>query len=329
MAKGKNKKPNQEQRNRENNSLFIGIGIGAILLVLAEIFCIMGELYAMLSTNGAVIVTIISALLLFGTTGVFIYILKNTLLQKIDEQRQICEEMLQINKATYMKTKKISGQMDEEPADAAGEFHETADEIRKDIAYMLRKQNEELYKRQMSIANVQIKRIHENVAAMLDFNEQIREEIEEKLDMMSGLDSYGAAITEIRESVQELYELCEKIAEEQANVPAPILAAEPEPVYEPESEIEYEPEPIIEAESEPIGVNIEPPLEEVLENIDDSEIEAMPESEPEVEDPEPTPELEPELIMESEPEPAPMPEISGDPNRQMTAEEIAAMFANI
>ena len=141
MAKNKGENPNQ---HRESNSLPIGIGIGAILLVLAEIFCIMGELYAMLSTNGAVIVTIISALLLFGTTGVFVYILKNTLLQTIDEQRQICEEMLQINKATYMKAKKISGQMSEESAEDTAEIlREIADKIREDVAQIQQKQSDE------------------------------------------------------------------------------------------------------------------------------------------------------------------------------------------
>ena len=307
MAKNKSENPNQ---NRESNSLPIGIGIGAVLLVLAEIFCIMGELYAMLSTNGAIIVTVISALLLFGTTGVFIFILKNTLLQKIDEQRQICEEMLQINKATYMKAKKISGQMSEMPEeDAAGTFREIADEIREDVAQIQQKQSEELYKRQKAIASVQIKRIHENMAAMLDFNDQIREAIEEKLNTMSELDSCGAAITEIQSSVMELYELCEKIAEAQANAPVPVLAAEPAPEIkyepEPEPEIEYEPEPEPEIEYEP-----------------------EPEFEPEL-IPEPEPEPEPEPIPESEPEPAPMPEVSGDPNRQMTAEEIAALFSNV
>ena len=242
MAKNKSEKPNQ---NRENNSLPIGIGIGAILLVLAEIFCIMGELYAMLSTNGAVIVTVISALLLFGTTGVFIYILKNTLLQKMDEQRQICEEMLQINKATYMKAKKISGQIREEPAEDATEtsreiaaetLREIADEICEDVAQIQQKQSEELYKRQMSIANVQIKRTQESMTSMLDANRQTMEEIEEKLAAISESDTYGAVITEVQRSVQELYELCEKIAEAQANASASVLTAGPE--SEPELEIE-------------------------------------------------------------------------------------------
>lgn len=79
VAKNKSENPNQKQ---ENNSLLIGIGIGTVLLVLAEIFCVMGELYAVFSKDRAILVTIISALLLFGTTGVFIYILRDTLLQK-------------------------------------------------------------------------------------------------------------------------------------------------------------------------------------------------------------------------------------------------------
>ena len=313
MAKNKSEKPNQ---NRENNSLPIGIGIGAILLVLAEIFCIMGELYAMLSTNGAVIVTVISALLLFGTTGVFIYILKNTLLQKINEQRQICEEMLQINKATYMKAKKISGQMSEASEtpteDAAGTFQEIADEIREDMEQIQQKQSEELYKRQMSIANVQIKRTQESMNSMLKANKQTMAAIEEKLAEISESDSYGAAITEVQRSVQELYELCEKIAEAQANAPTPVLTAvDPEPISEPEPMPESEPIPEPEPEPEPIP---EP----------EPEPEPMPEPEPE-----PMPEPEPELMPEPEPEPAPELEVSGDPNHQMTAEEIAALFGNL
>ena len=310
MAKNKSEKPNQ---NHENNSLPIWIGIGAILLVLAEIFCIMGELYAMLSTNGAVIVTIISALLLFGTTGVFIYILKNILLQKIDEQRQICEEMLQINKATYMKAKKISGQISgqtrEEPAeDTAGILREIAEEICEDVAQIQQKQNEELYKRQMTIANVQIKRTQESMASMLNSNKQIMAAIEESLGAMSESNAYEPAITEVQRSIQELYELCEKIAEAQANAPAPVLTAalgpEPEIESELEPEIEFELEPEIEFELEPESM----PEPEILDEIEELS-------------PEPKPEPEADPVSESE--------VSGDPNHQMTPEEIAALFGNV
>ena len=291
------KKPNQNRKNNEDNSLFIGIGVGAIFLVLAELFFIMAEIYYMLMGAGSLIVLIISAVLLLGTTGVFIYILKNVVIKKFDEQKLMYEELLQINKATYMRMKRISDPAGEGATDEVASFREIVDEICKDIAYMQRKQSEEIYKRQMSIANVQIKRIHENVAAMLDFNEQIRKEIEEKLNEMSEIDSYGEAIMELQGSVQELYDLCESIAEAQENAPVPAV----ETMTAPEPEVE-------EAEAE----------------IEESE----PELEAEVEELEPESEVE-EPEVEPEPESAPVLEVSGDSNRQLTAEEIAAMFNNV
>lgn len=284
MAKNKGDKTNQ---NNRDNSMLMGIGIGAILLVLAEIFCIMAEIYYMLSGTTHIVVILISALLLLGTTGVFIYILKNALTEKLDEQKQVYEEMLQISKATYMKTKKISTQVSGEPVDITETINGIAAEIREDMASILQKQMEEINKRQMSIANAQVKRNREDMSVVLNSNKQMAEAINRKLESISGSGTNSEAIEDVQKSIRELYELCEKIA------------------------------------SEPMGVNIEPLPKEVLENVTEPEIETMIEEinpEPIVEEAAPEPIVEP-----AEPEP----QTSGDANRQLTPEEIAALFNNV
>lgn len=307
MAEKKSRKTNQNNRDKEMkerkgcNSLLLGVGIGAILLELAGIFGILTAIYFMISGAAQIALVIFSAILLLGA---FVWVFVKVFAQKQDEQKQMYEELLQIEKATYMKSKKISGQVGEELAEVVGKVNETVTGIREDMAHVQQKQSEELYKRQMSIANVQIKRNQENMLAMLNSNDHMIEVMEQKLAALSNLDAYAQAVSEVQQSVAELYKLCEQIAENQAK--APVLEPAPE-------NREIEPEIV----SEPVGVNIEPLPKEVVENLTESE------PAPEI-----TPEPEPEPIAEEpEPEPAAMPEMSGDPNRQMTAEEIAAMFS--
>lgn len=134
------------------------------------------------------------------------------------------------------------------------------------------------------------------------------------------------------------------------------MQSEPEPTSEPEAEVQ--PEPTLEPETQPEPVQEEAPHPK-------SALEALakhPASEPEADDPnkmmgpddiaallasmqnepettpapeaevQPEPEAapEPEVMPEPEaaPEPAPAPAADADPNRKMTPEEIAALFAN-
>lgn len=333
MAKKTGENSIQDNRDKERkgcNSLLLGVGIGAILLELAGIFGVLTAIYFMLSGAAQIAFVIFSAILLLGA---FVWVFIKVFARKQDEQKQMYEELLQIEKATYMKSKKISGQVGEELAEVVGKVNETVIGIREDMAHVQQKQSEELYKRQMSIANVQIKRNRENMSAMLNSNDHMIEVMDQKLAALTNLDAYAQAVSEVQQSVAELYKLCEKIAENQAKAPV----SEPAPEIVPE----------------PVGVNIEPLPKEVVENLTESESvpgiqdleseiveqepEPAPEAEPEPEIVEPEPEIvepEPEVaaeIQEPEPElePASVPEMSGDPNRQLTAEEIAALFSGI
>lgn len=347
VAENKSEYTSQNYKNQREYSMFIGIGIGAVLLVLAEIGCILAQIYYMLSHTGSFVVFIISTLLLLGITGAFIYILKNALFKKIDEQKQQFEELLRISKATYMKTKKLSGQSGEDGA-VSGADGGLADRIREDVERIQKEQGEELYKRQMAVANVQIKRTRESVMNMVCANEYIIEVMEEKLGADSALASQGAALEELQKSVAQLYVLYEKLtgdSNEPDSEAEPVILPEVEDfVPEPEEELpeteEFMPEMVFEAEEEeyvpeiemddledrePAGVDIEPLPEEVLENI---EIPGLGDMEPELED------LLPELEdIEPEAEEI-LPELEsveedGDPNRPMSPEEIEALLNNL
>ncbi|MBQ6133926.1 MAG: hypothetical protein IJI65_07235 [Lachnospiraceae bacterium] len=126
--------------------------------------------------------------------------------------------------------------------------------------------------------------------------------------------------------------------------PSPELAVEAEPEIAleaettPEPEISLEPELTLEPEPE-LSVEVEPSLEPELSLEPEPVVEPEPEAIPEPElslEPEPIPEPEPAV----EPEPAPAPEpapidlsasgvdLSGDPNKALSPDEIAKLFAS-
>lgn len=270
MAENKSRKIGRNNGSWGENTLFISVGMGAMLLVLAEIGCILAGIYSVFSLNGAVVVITVTAVLLLVATGVFLYILKNVVFTKMEEQNQLYEELIRISKGgSYGSIDGSSSGMDE------GGPQNIAERIREDVERIQKEQGEALYKRQMSIANVQIKRTKESVMNMVRANEYIIEVMEEKLGADSILASQGTAIEELRQSVNQLCELCERMAGEQESVPVP--------------------------EEEAAGVDIEPLPEDVLENIDMPEIESI---EPELENID-MPEMEelgPETAFELEPE---------------------------
>ncbi len=118
---------------------------------------------------------------------------------------------------------------------------------------------------------------------------------------------------------------------QQAPQPMPVmepLMEEEEPELEPMMEEEPELEPIVEEEIAEPEIEPEPIIEEEIEE---------PELEPIIEEEIAEPEIEPEPIIEeeiAEPEPEPeeelppMPDLS-DPNKVMSPDEIAALFANL
>jgi hypothetical protein len=157
--------------------------------------------------------------------------------------------------------------------------------------------------------------------AILNSNDHMIEAIEEKLQALTELDSFEGAVRNVQDSVDKLYELCEKIAQGQENAQAYVPT---EPLIQPE---------------EPVGVNIEPLPEDVVERLSEPEL-TFGEPEPvaaEPEEPEMDSEPEPEPEIDSEPEPVvaepepqvKVPEMDGDPNRQLTPEEIAALFSGV
>lgn len=258
MAGMKSGKINQYYKYSKGNSLFLGIGIGAIFLVLAEICCLLAEIYYMLSYTGNIVVIIISALLLLAATGMFLYIVRNTLLKRIEEQQQTYERLLRLNKIAY-------GKMEE--------------------------RDERLYNRQLSIAKAQVKRTRESVMNMVRANEYIIDEIEEKLGKDSVLQSYGESLREVQDSVAQIRELCERIAAGQANPAEEAQEVMPEMIPEPEKPFEVDIEPLPEEVLETLETSVEEELEELLPEIEEEEPEEVL---PEIEEEEPE-EVAPEI----------------------------------
>jgi hypothetical protein len=141
-------------------------------------------------------------------------------------------------------------------------------------------------------------------------------------------------VIEEPEAMPELEPIAEEepVIEEPEAMPElePIAEEEPEPIVEPEPEPEPEPLP----EPEPVAQEV-PPMPDMsdpnkmMSPDDIAALLANLSSEPVAEEPEPEP--EPEPLPEPEPESKelpPMPDMS-DPNRAMSPDEIAALFANL
>ena len=142
----------------------------------------------------------------------------------------------------------------------------------------------------------------------------------------------------------ELADLAEEPAVEEAVAEEPVaeepvIEATPEP--EPEPVVEPEPEPVAEPEPEPVAEEEKPPMPDLSDpnkKMSPDEIAALfanmggdsaPAEEPVAEaEPEPEPVAEPEPAPVVEEEKPPMPDLS-DPNKKMSPDEIAALFANM
>lgn len=177
------------------------------------------------------------------------------------------QELADINKATYMRIKKI----DEE----VGEVLDRSGMSRAEMEECNRHLSDEIAKRQMCIANIQIKRNAENTDALLNSNDKI-------------LGQFGQVTRIVQKSALE--------AE---------ISRKEEPVYEAEEIMpEPVPEPLPEVMPEAVQEVIPEDSIEILDDMEDvEEIEEI------------------ETIEDTEK--------TEDPNRQLTAEEIAAMFENM
>ncbi len=338
MAEEKTPKKN----NNETNALLYISGIGTVLFLIAEIYCIHA------GQDSAVILTL--GVILAAVAGVFIYSWKTLIFQKLGKLQALNEEMYQVDKATYMRMKRMADQV---MSGVEESVKGVVTGIRDDLAYVQQKQSEELYKRQMCIANIQIKRNKENTEAMLSSNDHMIEIIEEivndKLDeVLSEISSMTKAMMEAQTAVLQ------PAAEPEAEMMyEPEPETEPEPEIEPEAEMMYEPEPEIEPAAESEAEMMYEPEPEI-ESAAESEAEMMYEPEPEIESAaepeaeimyEPEPEIEPEaeaeVMYEPEPEIEPetepepevkveaAPEVDADPGRPLSPDEIAALFNSL
>ncbi len=323
-------KDEKEIKKKGGESPFLYIcGIASVFLFLLQIYYIFYE-------KQKISLIVVLSFLLAVAVGGFIYTWKAAVFQKLEELQNLNEEMLLVGKATYMRMKNISNQ---KTSDEEESVKEIIAGIRDDIDYMQKKQSEEIYKRQMAIANIQIKRNQEHTEAMLDSNAHMIEMIEQKLEELASIcqelketGSFAELDQSDYISVTELEEGYEPEPEVELEPEVEIEPEiEPEPEAEPELEVKIEPEiemepeaelePEVEIEPEP-EVEIEPEIEMEPEVEIEPEIEMEPEVEIEPEaEPEPEVELESEAEVEAEPEPS--------PNRQLTAEEIAALFNNL
>lgn len=186
------------------------------------------------------------------------------------------EELTKINKATFMRVKKLNSDV-EEVLDRSGMSKEEMERCNQILS-------DEIAKRQMCIANIQIKRNMENTDALLNSNDKILGQFSQ----ISRMVQKNALETEISRKEPEQFIADEP---EPVAVSEPVMAEEPEIAVEPEPEVPEE--PVIIEEPEMVA-------------------ESGPEEEPVTQE-----EIVPEDSIEI---------IDEDPNRQMTAEEIAALF---
>lgn len=225
------------------------------------------------------------------------------------------DELAKINKATFMRVKKLNSDV-EEVLNRSGMSKAEMEECNRLLS-------DEIAKRQMCIANIQIKRNVENTDALLNSNDKILGQFNQitRIVQKSVLE---AEISKKEEPVAEYEPIqaveYEPIQEEyETPVEESVVAEELEeaPMEEPVVAEELEESPVIEeplAEEEKIYSTLIP--EDSIEIMDD-EVEQISEEvfAEEVAEPEATQPME-ALVAD-------------DPNKKMTAEEIAALFNNL
>ena len=324
-------KENQMQEKKNNAKLqivFSGLGLALVFIL---------ELYAMINLPEQFIVIGLLGVVLLAGLYVLIRAIMAFQAQKEVHREEQYDSIFKSEKASYLMLKKY--------------FEEIEDKLEV-IEKLSKLPTDEIVGTQKGIGKVIINRSRENAEAIINSNEIVMDEMKE---IKGAIDSRNEAllgscksmnddtVQQILLKQQDLLlelknmelHLSNAIMQSQKNVaPAAVYAAPvmqqapaPVPVVEPVVEepmpVVEEPEPIIE---EPAP---EPVVEEAAPVIEEPEP-VVEEPEPIIEEPAPEPVVEEVAPVVEEPAPAaaPEPDLS-DPNKQLSPDEIAALFASM
>ncbi len=320
-------------------------------LILALVFIV--ELYAMINLPEQFIVIGALGVVLLICLYVLIQAVMKAQAEKESRREEQYDSIFKSEKASYLMLKKY--------------FEEIEDKLEV-IEKLSKLPTEEITGTQKGIGKVIINRTRENAEAIINSNELVLDEMKEIKSAIDSKNEalLGSCKSMNDDTVQQILlkqqdlllelknmelHLSNAIMQNQKTaapaavyaapimqqVPAPAPASEPTPVMpEPEPVFE-EPEPIIE-EPEPIFEETAPIVEEPEPIIEEPASIAEPEIQPAIDEPIMTAEPQPQPVIEEptpivEPEPQPAaaaPELDlSDPNKQLSADEIAALFASM
>lgn len=318
----------EKKNNAKLQIVFSGLGLALVFIL---------ELYAMINLPEQFIVIGLLGVVLLAGLYVLIRAIMAFQAQKEVHREEQYDSIFKSEKASYLMLKKY--------------FEEIEDKLEV-IEKLSKLPTDEIVGTQKGIGKVIINRSRENAEAIINSNEIVMDEMKE---IKGAIDSRNEAllgscksmnddtVQQILLKQQDLLlelknmelHLSNAIMQSQKNVaPAAVYAAPvmqqapaPAPVAEPAVEepmpVVEEPEPIIE---EPAP---EPVVEEAAPVVEEPEP-VVEEPEPIIEEPAPEPVVEEVAPVVEEPAPAaaPEPDLS-DPNKQLSPDEIAALFASM
>ena len=320
-------KENQMQEKKNNAKLqivFSGLGLALVFIL---------ELYAMINLPEQFIVIGLLGVVLLAGLYVLIRAIMAFQAQKEVHREEQYDSIFKSEKASYLMLKKY--------------FEEIEDKLEV-IEKLSKLPTDEIVGTQKGIGKVIINRSRENAEAIINSNEIVMDEMKE---IKGAIDSRNEAllgscksmnddtVQQILLKQQDLLlelknmelHLSNAIMQSQKNVaPAAVYAAPvmqqvpaPAPVAEPVVE---EPMPVVE-EPAPVIEEPEPVVEEAAPVIEEPEP-IIEEPAPVIEEPEPVVEEVAPVVEEPAPAAAPEPDLS-DPNKQVSPDEIAALFASM
>ena len=307
----------EKKNNAKLQIVFSGLGLALVFIL---------ELYAMINLPEQFIVIGLLGVVLLAGLYVLIRAIMAFQAQKEVHREEQYDSIFKSEKASYLMLKKY--------------FEEIEDKLEV-IEKLSKLPTDEIVGTQKGIGKVIINRSRENAEAIINSNEIVMDEMKE---IKGAIDSRNEAllgscksmnddtVQQILLKQQDLLlelknmelHLSNAIMQSQKNVaPAAVYAAPvmqqapaPAPVAEPAAEeptpVMVEPEPIVE-EAAPVIEEPEPVVEEAV---------------PVIEEPEPVVEEVAPVVEEPAPAAAPKPDLS-DPNKQLSPDEIAALFASM
>lgn len=328
----KQKKKKQERKSGGKAKIILSVMLLTILLMV--------ELYIMINDSGNYVnLGIILVVML-----VFVYLLTTTILEqkKTGEEKneEQYENIFKAEKASYLQLRKQ---------------HTDVEKHLINLEQNLKMPKDEIVGIQKAIAKITINRSKENADALMNSNDMLMQKLFDFEDLLEESnnrlvekqkETFEGYVKQILEKQSELEEILKKVEDATKqkeneklveSIPEEEIAesaVEPEEVIEPivetaEEAVELSPEPEAtvelasegpEEDKEASIKSAEQAMDELLravsEPVNHAQSEIMP---------------EPEAMVESaiEPEVTPEPAENLDPNRKMTAEEIAALFDNV